>query len=149
MAIPGFPRRRFLIGAAACCLAGCEPAADSAAQDDIRDLLVGTWLREYEDGGVRVRRVLALDAAGHFRESSRIVQPGANEIESEHAGDWLYDGTNLKRHYTMMDGRPPSAPTIPFATFELQFPTRNEFTGIDRVRRLEVTYRRVDDGTRP
>jgi hypothetical protein len=38
---------------------------------------------------------------------------------------------------------------MPYATFELKFPSRNEFVGIDRVRRREVQYRRVADGTTP
>jgi hypothetical protein len=48
-----------------------------------------------------------------------------------------------------MDGEQPSAPTVPFATFEIKFPSRNEFIGIDRVHRREVAYRRVPEGTQP
>jgi len=55
----------------------------------------------------------------------------------------------FKRRYTSVDGKLPAAPTMPYATFELKFPSRNEFVGIDRVRGRKVTYERVADGTQP
>jgi hypothetical protein len=48
-----------------------------------------------------------------------------------------------------VDGRQPVAPMVPFATFELRFPSRNEFIGVDNVRQREVRYRRVAEGTLP
>jgi hypothetical protein len=106
-------------------------------------------LREYEEEGVKVRRVLVLESGGRFLEMSRITELNASAAQHSHAGDWLFDGTNLKRRYTSVDGRQPAAPTMPYVTFELKFPSRNEFVGIDRVRRREVQYRRVAEGTAP
>ncbi|MEO7546947.1 MAG: hypothetical protein ABIT82_00865 [Ramlibacter sp.] len=127
--------------------AGCDSApADSPAQQT-QQRLVGTWLREFQEDGVQVRRVLVLDADLHFRESVRITDAAGKVTEHHHAGEWLYDGTNLKRRYTRMDGEQPSAPLVPYATFEISFPTKAEFVGIDRVRRREVRYQRVVDGT--
>ena len=48
-----------------------------------------------------------------------------------------------------MNGKPPAAPTISFVTFELKFVSKNEFIGIDRVRRREVRYQRVPLETVP
>ncbi len=128
---------------------GCDsPPQDSPAQD-VQQRLVGTWLREYAEGGTQVRRILVLQQDGHFREATRVTASGAVQAEYEHSGDWLFDGTNLKRRYSMMDGRLPAAPTVPFATFELRFPSRNEFIGVDRVHKREVAYQRVADGTLP
>ena len=66
-----------------------------------------------------------------------------------HSGDWLFDGTNLKRRYTLIDGRLPSAPTFPYAAFEFRFESRNVFIGTDNIRKRQVRYQRVADGTLP
>lgn len=57
-------------------------------------------------------------------------------------GDWLFDGRNFKRRYAHVEGG-----RIQFATFEVSFPSRAEFTGVDNVHKVTVTYRRVTDGT--
>jgi hypothetical protein len=149
MDTPVLSRRMWLAGAACLGLGACGQAPGSDTAQDTRERLVGTWLRDYEEGQVRVRRVLVLDASGQFHEASRITEQGAAEIDHTGEGDWLFDGTNLKRRYTRVDGKAPSAPIVPFATFELRFPSRNQFIGLDRVRHVEVSYRRVEDGTEP
>ena len=109
----------------------------------------GAWLREFEEKGVAVRRVLVLETDGKFSEKVRIVEAGGAVTAQVHAGLWFFDGTNLKRKYTSMNGKPPAAPTISFVTFELKFVSKNEFIGIDRVRRREVRYQRVPLETVP
>lgn len=144
-------RRVAMAGALAAAVLACgcgEPPDDSPARQ-IGDRLVGTWLRDYEEQGFRIRRVLVLQSDGHFREGVNISESGASVAQPAHAGDWLFDGTNLKRHYTRMNGQPPSAPTVPFATFELRFESPNEFVGTDNVHHREVRYRRVAEGTQP
>ena len=128
-------------------VAGCDPA--TSANADIEERLVGTWLRDYEERGTRVRRILVLEPGGHFRESSRSLGPAEPGTVHAHEGEWLYDGTNLKRRYTLMDGKPPAAPTVPFAAFQIAFQGPHAFIGTDNVRRRELSYRRVSDGTRP
>ncbi|MCJ0762978.1 hypothetical protein [Variovorax terrae] len=134
--------------AATLCVACDHPPDDSPVQDAEQRLL-GTWLREYEEDGTQVRRVLVLAPDGHFEESARIVESDGTVVEHHHAGEWHFDGTNLKRRYTRVDGKPPSAPAMPYATFEIRFESRNEFTGIDHVRGREVRYQRVAEGTLP
>ena len=130
-------------------LAACNNAPTDSPDEVVQQQLPGTWLREFEEDGIRVRRILVLEPDGKFREMVRITDAGGAVTEHTHAGDWLYDGTNLKRKYTSMDGKQPSAPTMPFAPFELRFQSRNEFIGIDNVRRREVRYRRVQPETLP
>ena len=143
-------RRRQTIGMLlAGLLAACDDAPRELSQDSVQDRLPGTWLREFEEKGVRVRRVLVLESDGKFREMVRINDAGGAIIEHHHAGSWFYDGTNLKRKYTSMDGKPTAAPTVPFAAFELKFPSRNEFIGIDNVHKREVRYQRVQSETLP
>lgn len=128
--------------------AGCDPAPDEP-EEQIRDRLVGTWLRDYEQDGTRVRRVLVLELEGRFREASRSLGPADAGATHAHEGDWRYDGTNLKRRYTLMDGKPVSVPKLPFAAFQIRFNGSHEFIGTDNVRRREVRYQRVSDGTTP
>ena len=116
-------------------------------QAEAADLLPGTWLREYVEQGMQVRRLLALDAQGGFRELSRVTQPGGQVTEYVHEGTWVFDGSNLKRRYTSVNGESPSRLTMPFATFAIVFDTRNEFTGVDHIHGHTIHYHRVDDGT--
>ena len=140
-------RRLWSIALLAALGAGCNSAPDPT--DEIRERLVGTWLRDYEENGTRVRRVLVLEPQGRFREMSRSLGPQAPGTRHVHEGDWLYDGTNLKRRYTLMDGQPVSAPTMPFAAFQIRFTGSHEFSGVDNVRRRELRYQRAPAGTEP
>jgi hypothetical protein len=123
------------------------PAQQPADRADVADRLPGTWLREQVEQGVRSRRLLHLDADGTFRERVRIVSARGEVSQHEHAGHWFYDGTNLKRKYTLMDGRPPSRLNLPFATFEIRFESRDEFVGTNHVYRSTVRYERVAPDT--
>lgn len=140
-------RRRVTLALFGLPLAACEAPPDADDQEATRQRLVGNWLREYQEDGARVRRLLVLEADGRFRESTRAVDAQGQVIEHEHAGQWLFDGTNLKRRYTSMDGKRPSAPTVPFATFELRFESKYEFVGTDRVHNRVVRYQRFDGDT--
>ena len=125
-----------------------RPPDDSQTQQ-VRERLVGTWVREYQEQATIVRRVLVLESSGVFRERSIVTGEGAAAVAHEGEGDWLFDGTNLKRHYRRVDGHALSAPTIPFATFAVRFPSHNEFIGLDHIRKVQVHYLRVAEGTEP
>ena len=147
-------RRRLLAGAGALLalppwLAACEPTPADVAKDATEQRLVGTWLREYVQDGTPVRRVLVLGSDGKFQERYRASGSGDADIAQAHAGDWVFDGTNLKRHYTVVDGKPATRANVLFATLEIRFPSKHEFIGVDRVRKREVRYQRVDEGTQP
>jgi hypothetical protein len=138
-------------GALALLLATCDGAprfslssAEVAAQDT-QDQLRGSWLREYSERGVKVRRVLSLEARGAFHEAVRVEDAAGRVTEFAHEGTWLFDGTNLKRKYTLMDGKPPSRLNVPFATFEITFASRNSFTGVDHIHGHRIEYRRLGD----
>jgi hypothetical protein len=113
------------------------------------ELLPGTWLREYGEQGVQVRRLLTLDAKGAFREVASVTEASGRVTQFVHEGTWLYDGTNLKRRYTLMNGEPPSRLNVPFATFQVSFETSNEFTGVDHIHARTIRYRRVGLDTAP
>lgn len=126
----------------------CTPADDLQVQDT-RQRLTGTWLREYQDGEVRVRRVLVLEPGGLFTEDVIALAPEGPRARNSHSGEWHYDGMNLKRRYTLIDGRKPSAPTFPYAAFQIAFESRHVFVGTDNVRGRQVRYERVSEGTVP
>ena len=128
-------------------LAACDEPPD--AQADARDRLVGTWLREFEEGGFKVRRVLVLQPQGKFHETTKVTDAQGTQKQATSEGDWFFDGTNFKRKYTFVDSRQMSGGRITFATFEVKFPSRGEFVGVDNVHKLTVAYHRVDEGTQP
>lgn len=115
-------------------------APQPAGTVDVAQWLSGTWLREHVEQGVRSRRLLHLEPDGTFREQVRLVSATGQASRHEHAGTWLYDGTNLKRKYTLMNGEPPSRLNLPFATFEIRFESRDEFIGTDHIHRNTVGY---------
>jgi len=129
--------------------AGCGPPAEDVQLQDTRQRLAGTWLREYQDGDVRVRRVLVLAPGGHFTEEVVAAAPAGTVAHNRHSGEWHYDGTNLKRRYTLIDGRKPSAPSFPYAAFQVAFESRYVMVGTDNVRKRQVRYQRVSEGTAP
>ena len=116
---------------------------------DIAERLQGTWLREYATEGFKARRILTLQLDGSFLERVRVVDEAGGTTEYVHEGTWLYDGTNLKRKYTLMNGRPPSRLNLPFATFQIYFEHSDEFLGIDHIHGHRVRYRRVAPDTQP
>ncbi len=128
-------------------LSGCEPSPAGASDDATRERLVGHWLRDYDEGTLRVRRLLVLQADGQFRESVRAVDASGQATTLENQGEWLFDGTNLKRRYKQLDGKAISAPFLPFATFEIRFESSRAFMGLDHVHKRSVHYQRVTDGT--
>ncbi|ABE44655.1 hypothetical protein Bpro_2739 [Polaromonas sp. JS666] len=130
-------------------LAACNGPPDDSHTEDVQLQLTGTWLRDCEENDTRVRRVLVLGQDGHFGEMSKATQRDGVLVEHHHAGEWHFDGTNLKRRYTSIDGQKPSAPKFPYAAFEVRFESRNEFIGTDNIRKRQVRYRRVADGTLP
>ena len=141
----GFCAGLMLAGA----LAGCSGPPDDSRAEEVQLQLMGTWLRDYEENGIRVRRVLVLAQDGHFSEMAKATQHDEIMARHDHSGEWHFDGTNLKRRYTSIDGRQPSAPKFPYAAIELRFESRNEFIGTDNVRKRQVRYQRVADGTLP
>ena len=130
-------------------LAACNNPPGDSPEEQIQSRLVGHWLRDYEEDGVHARRLLVLESDGHFSESVRVVDAAGAVTEHAHVGEWTFDGTNLKRRYTLTDGKRRAAPSVPFATYEIRFESIHEFVGRDNVHQRELRYRRVDSWTQP
>jgi hypothetical protein len=128
-------------------LAACSDPPSDSPVDAVQQQLVGSWLRDYTQEGARVRRLLVLGDDGLFTETARVVDASGAVTEHAHAGRWTFDGTNLKRRYTSFDGKQPAAPTLPYVTYQLKFESRYEFVGTDNVRKREVRYSRVEQGS--
>ena len=121
----------------------------TGSADDLAQRLQGTWMRESSEDGVRSRHLLTLAAGGAFRETVRVTGSDGTGTEYLHDGTWLFDGTNLKRKYTSMNGKPPSRLNLPFATFQITFETPRAFRGVDHIHGNQIEYRRVADDTEP
>ena len=130
-------------------LVSCDSPPVDSPQEAVQHRLAGSWLRQYELEGAWVRRLLVLEADGHFSETARVVDAGGNVTQHNHAGEWTFDGTNLKRRYTSFDGKQPAAPTLPYVTFQIRFESSREFVGIDHIRKREVRYQRAEQGAVP
>ena len=130
-------------------LSACNnPPIDSPA-DSVNQLLQGRWLRDYQQDDARVQRVLTLQPDGRFVEEATVFHADGAVTEHAHAGQWVYDGMNLKRKYSSFDGKKPSAPTLPYVTHQIRFESRHEFVGTDNLRRREVRYHRLREGVAP
>lgn len=125
-------------------LSACDTSPGDTLVDDVQERLVGSWQREYDQEGAHVRRLLELNADGHFTETARVVEPDGAVTEHLHTGEWIFDGTNLKRKYLSADGKPLSRLTLPYATFALKFDSNREFVGTDNIRKRVVRYQRVN-----
>lgn len=128
---------------------GCGVGPQETHVHETRERLAGTWLREYHEGEARVRRVLVLAPDGTFTESVVASVPNEPPFRKSHSGQWHYDGMNLKRRYTLVDGRKPSAPSFPYAALQVAFESRRVFVGTDNIRGRQVRYERVSEGTEP
>jgi len=126
---------------------GTEVMSASGFVGDPETLLPGTWLREARIGGLSTRHILTLDADHRFREQVRVTEATGRSVDYVHEGTWLYDGTNLKRKYTRMNGQPPSRLNLPFATFQITFESPREFRGVDHIRGNTIEYRKVGPDT--
>ena len=126
---------------------GVEVVSASGFVGDPEALLPGTWLREVETDGIATRRILTLESNHLFHEAVRVTDASGRSVEYAHEGTWLYDGVNLKRKYTLMNGRPPSRLNLPFATFQITFDSPREFRGVDHIRGHTIEYHLVAPGT--
>lgn len=126
---------------------GVEVVSASGFVGDPEALLPGTWLRESRTEGITTRHLLTLEPDHRFREAVRVIDASGRATDYAHAGTWLYDGTNLKRKYTSMNGQPPSRLNLPFATFQITFDSPREFRGVDHIRGNRIEYRRVPADT--
>ena len=133
---------------AAALLAGCD-SAESVRIEEARAKLVGTWLEEVAAEDAKSRRVLSLGTDGKFIDRIVLSVPGAPAQRRELAGEWSYDGTNLKRRYLRENGRQFSGSGMRYATFPLRSVTQSELVVDDNIRGKEALWRRVPEGTEP
>lgn len=131
-----------LIIAASTVGAGC--GSEDPAMSATRAKLVGTWLEEQEPATASPRRVLSLKADGKFTDEILMSVPGSSPDKRELAGEWSYDGVNLKRRYLQENGRQFSGGGMRYATFTLKAVTDAELVLDDNIQKREARYRRLE-----
>ena len=126
----------------ACLLAACEDRQIRG----VKARLVGTWFVESQEHGGIARRTLTLEANGHVKDTVRLVAPsGASDVQSRE-GEWFFDGVNLKRKYTYVDGKPLTNAHFIYETYELKSVTASELVASSNVGRGEVHLKRDESG---
>ncbi len=126
-------------------LAACE---DPHVRD-VKARLAGTWSAESSEHGGVGRRVLTLEADGHLTESVRLTAPGGAAATESRAGEWSFDGVNLKRKYTHVDGKPLTNAHFIYETHELKSVTATELVASSNVGRGELRLKRGAGGEQP
>lgn len=129
-------------------LMGCDNA-ESMRIEETQTKLVGTWLREDNAQDELTRRVLSLSADGKFVERILVAPQGGQPERREYAGEWSFDGKNLKRRFLQENGRQYSGGGMRYATFALISAGPSEFVVNDNIVGGEASYRKVAEGTRP
>lgn len=141
-------RALFISITAVLLLASCENA-ESLRIEETRTKLVGTWVREDNAEGEKARRVLSLGADGKFVDRILITSSDGQSERQELAGEWSYDGINLKRRFLQENGRQFSGGGMRYATFALVSVGASEFVINDNIVGREVSYRKTVEGTQP
>lgn len=141
-------RRDILLFVPLSLLVGCGQEKNVKAEAT-RQRLVGTWLREVDEDGMRMRRVVVLSADKSFKEMAKLARKDGTIISASHAGEWFFDGTYFKRKYTEVDGRQQNSSGITLATLRLEPSENDEIVGVDDSRKVTFRYRRVEPGTEP
>lgn len=141
-------RALFISITAVLLLASCENA-ESLRIEETRTKLVGTWVREDNAEGEKARRVLSLGADGKFVDRILITSSDGQSERKELAGEWSYDGINLKRRFLQENGRQFSGGGMRYATFALVSVGASEFVINDNIVGREVSYRKTVEGTQP
>lgn len=132
-----------LISTASCGKSG------SPAEDRVRQRLVGTWLNDTDEAGVKTRTVIDVAEDGGFHEFEKIVESDGSSKQVSYAGDWSFDGTNFKRKYTSKDGQPLPRSQVGYATYAVNMSRDDEFLGVDNVQQKTVKFSRTGAGMRP
>ena len=129
-------------------MAACENAESQRIQQ-VKAQLIGTWQFNGVSDGEQVQRTVHLGQDGKFTDTVR-AQPSADAAAATHqyAGEWSYDGRNLKRRYMSENGRKFSGGALRYSTFALTSVSSSELVLQDNIANEERRYQRLADGQR-
>lgn len=69
----------------------------------------------------------------------------AGTVESAtHAGEWAFDGTNFKRKYMRLNGKPLSNANFTYVTYAVKAFQQDKFVGVDNIRSTEARFTRTE-----
>lgn len=130
-------------------MVGLLAACEDAQVRDVKVRLVGTWHVESQEHGGVARRVLTFEADGRVKETVRVTAPSGASESGSREGEWFFDGVNLKRKYTYVDGKPLTNAHFIYETHELKSVTASDLVAASNVGRGEVRFKRDATGGRP
>lgn len=130
---------------AAALLAGCQ----DAGTQQTKARLVGTWTSESSSQAGVTRRTLSLQADGRVKDTVHITAPTGVSATEIREGEWFFDGVNLKRKYTYIDGKPLTNAHFIYETQELKSITDSELVASSNVGRGTLKLERETTGGHP
>ncbi len=137
-------RRELLLWIACAALTASCDGSSSKPADKVRQQLVGRWLEELSVDGLQTRSIVTLDRDGTFIEIEKSSDASGLIKQQTHAGEWSFDGVNLKRKYTSMNGQSLSNAQFGYATYAVKHIAKNEFVAIDNVRKREARFSKTE-----
>lgn len=140
-------RRELLLWIGSAVLTASCDSSSSKLADKVRQQLIGRWLEELSVDGLQTRSIVTLDRDGTFVEMEKSSDASGLISQQTHAGEWSFDGVNFKRKYTSMNGQPLSNARFGYTTYAVKHIAKNEFVGIDNVRKREVRFSQTEAGT--
>lgn len=77
-----------------------------------------------------------------MKETVHLVAPSGASNTELREGEWFFDGANLKRKYTYVDGKPLTNAHFIYETHELKSVTSSELVASSSVGRGELRLKR-------
>ncbi|MEJ8850961.1 hypothetical protein [Variovorax rhizosphaerae] len=140
--------RPLLLAFLAACLAACDPSRPAAIAN-ARAQLVGTWLSESDEGGIRTRTVIALAGSGEFDEFEKTDDGKGSIREMQTGGEWSFDGTNLQRKYTRKQRQALPLNHFASTSYAIHWKGADSFFGVDTLWHRTISFSRANNGVRP
>jgi hypothetical protein len=135
-------RRSFLLITSIAVTVGCSDSSKHNVED-VQQRLIGRWLEEFSNEGIHIKNIVTLDQAGNFTELGKSFELSGATKEEKRAGEWSFDGVNLKRKYTSLNGRLLINAQFGYVTHAVKSLKQNEFIGVDNIKAQEIRFSRV------
>jgi hypothetical protein len=121
---------------------GCNDSSKKSVAD-VQQRFIGKWLEEFSNEGVQIKNIVTLETGGNFTEVGMSLEPSGVTKEEKRAGEWSFDGVNLKRKYTSLNGRLLTNAQFGYVTHAVKSLKQNEFIGVDNIKTQEIRFSRV------
>lgn len=116
---------------------------------DAEKKFVGIWSSDVDYDGLKNNIITSLAPDGTFHEVEKIFNENKSVEEVRHAGDWSFDGVNLKRRYTRKNGKPLTNAQFGYITFAVREYQSGSFIGVNNIEQRSVKFTRINAESHP